>query len=121
MKITAMIVLIDNILNIWCSGNVFAIESYLIQEDNIKIEQLQQMGIGCFKGEEVSIKENVSAEEAKSIIKNDYYGQNISEPIKTIFKGRKVWEVKYIVEIGGKGYSYVLYVDVETAEVYAPY
>lgn len=65
--------------------------------------------------------DGISAEEAKAIIRDEYYGLDVQEPIKTTYQGKDVWSVEHKTEVDGQSYTHILYVDCATGEVYSAY
>lgn len=102
--------------------NVEDVDNYLTSSNsNIEIQALDDIDAEYKEDSNNTTETNVSAEEAKSIIKNEYFGSGVQEPIKTIHEGKNVWEVKYNTEMGGEVYTRTLYVDCENGEVYSAY
>lgn len=101
--------------------NIEEVDNYLTDSNNIEIQALDDADTKNKEDSKDMIKTNISSEEAKSIIKNEYFGSGIQEPTKTIHDGKDVWEVKYNTEMGGEVYTRTLYVDCENGEVYSAY
>ena len=111
--------------------NIEDVENYLSGNSNINYscptdEELETDTYKDSAPEEstsygVDKSDGISSEEAKIIIRDEYYGLDIKEPVKTTYEGKDVWSVEHKTEIAGQSYTHILYVDCNTGEVYSAY